>query len=254
MSSVVVSGDSSSDGESSEVSGGEDNPIEIDDSTSRNSESDSEMPPAGPIYSNITAKADPDKETDRGEGNHSGEDGDEENSDDEGDSAERSSESPAVNETEIDRNESDDDGDGDDDTFQFQAQLLTSNSESDSSSESGASSAMAFLMSFSRFWDNLDLGLQPGLLLGDLLYAPADLESVDNGAAFLPSVSVIVVGVAVAVAVAAVASCCQRPTGCPVALVVVEASFRSSFRSSRHYPWTAFHNPALVWAPPQTTP
>jgi len=115
MSSVVVSGDSSSDGESSEVSGGEDNPIEIDDSTSRNSESDSEMPPAGPIYSNITAKADPDKETDRGEGNHSGEDGDEENSDDEGDSAERSSESPAVNETEIDRNESDDDGDGDDD-------------------------------------------------------------------------------------------------------------------------------------------
>mmetsp|Transcript_13072 Transcript_13072/g.36791 ORF Transcript_13072/g.36791 Transcript_13072/m.36791 type:complete len:499 (-) Transcript_13072:515-2011(-) len=113
MSSVVVSGDSSSDGESSEVSGGVDNPIEIDDSTSRNSESDSEMPPAGPICSNITAKADPDKETDRGEGNHSGEDGDEENSDDEGDSAERSSESPAVDETEIDRNESDDDGDDD---------------------------------------------------------------------------------------------------------------------------------------------
>jgi hypothetical protein len=140
MSSVVVSGDSS-DGASSEATGGEGNPIELDDS-STNSNSENEIPPAPIIFKREGNCGDADHDDDNGDenervrdddddddenegdDNESGENGDEEfsegNGDDEimnTDTAGRTTmdESAEEDESENENKSDDDDNDGNDD-------------------------------------------------------------------------------------------------------------------------------------------
>ncbi|VEU40214.1 unnamed protein product [Pseudo-nitzschia multistriata] len=144
--SSLVSGDSSVGDESIEESGGELNPIEIDDSTSSNSESESDSPSGAFVLSGTNQNAKNEYETKAAKGNHSGEDGDEEyveGEDEEESNSNSESESVDVDETEGNYNmDGEDDNDDEKDDDETNSDPIRKASPKASAKTSGETSTM----------------------------------------------------------------------------------------------------------------